>query len=256
VERPLLRGATCLRALTEAEAEDYRRFGLGNPIAVIPNGVTVREDVGPESFFGQFPALRGQRLLLFLGRLHAKKGLRLLCEAWSRLEPRWPDAHLVIAGPDSENMRPALEERFATLGARRVTFTGMLQGDLKWSALRASDIFVLPSYSEGLSVSVLEAMGVGLPVIVTRQCNLPEVGNRNCGWEIEPEHEALRRSIEDCLSIAPEKLAVLGSNGRELIESRYSWGRVGQQMEAVYEWMCGGERPEIVQWAERVGATA
>lgn len=256
LERRLLRSARCLHALTEAEAEDYRRFGLRNPIAVVPNGVTVREDIGPELFLGQFESLRGQRLVLFLGRLHPKKGLHLLCEVWSKLEPRRPDAHLVIAGPDSENMRPALEERFAKLGASRVTFTGMLRGDLKWSALRACDVFVLPSYSEGLSVSVLEAMGVGLPVIVTRQCNLPEVRKRNCGWEIEPQERALLRSIEDCLSIAPEKLAAIGKNGRELIESRYSWQRVGQQMAAVYRWMCGGERPETLQWAEGPGASA
>ena len=243
VERPLLRRAACLHALTEAEAEDYRAFGLRNPVVVIPNGVSVPSGVGSESFFETFPALRGQRLLLFLGRLHAKKGLQVLCQAWREIEARWPDAHLVLAGPDTGDMRLSLEQLCRSLGARRVTFTGMLEGALKWSALEASEVFLLPSYSEGLSVSVLEAMGMGLPVIVSRQCHLPEVATRNCGWEIEPEREALAAAMEECLRAPAARRAALGANGRQLVESRYSWARVGQQMAAVYEWMAGGPEP-------------
>ena len=255
VERPLLRRAACLHALTEAEAQDYRAFGLRNPVVVIPNGVTVPEGVGSESFFEAFPALRGQRLLLFLGRLHAKKGLQVLCQAWREIEARWPDAHLVLAGPDAGNMQLSLEQLCGTLGSRRVTFTGMLEGALKWSALQAAEVFLLPSYSEGLSVSVLEAMGMGLPVIVSRQCHLPEVGTRHCGWEIEPEREALTAAMEDCLRATAARRAALGANGRQLVDSRYSWVRVGQQMAAVYEWMAGGPEPSgVFSGAARQGA--
>jgi glycosyltransferase involved in cell wall biosynthesis len=251
VERPLLRRAACLHALTEAEADDYRRFRLRCPVAVIPNGVTVKADVDAELFLSRFPALREQRLFLFLGRLHVKKGVHVLCEAWSDVEAHWPDAHLVIAGPDFENTRAALEGRCASLGCRRVTFAGMLQGDLKWSALRASDVFVLPSYSEGLSVSVLEAMGMGLPVIVTRQCNVPEVRIRDCGWEIDPDRDALGSAIEECLGAPATRLAAMGGNGRELVESHFSWSRVGRQMAAVYGWIAGGSKPNGVFAGER-----
>ena len=251
IERPLLRRAACLHALTEAEADDYRRFGLRGPVAVIPNGVTVQAGVDPDLFLNRFPNLRAQRFFLFLGRLHVKKGVHLLCEAWSDLEAQWPDAHLVIAGPDFENTRAALEQRCASLGCSRVTFTGMLQGDLKWSALRAAHAFLLPSYSEGLSVSVLEAMGIGLPVIVTRQCNLPEVRIRDCGWEIEPDRSALQSAIEECLRLPAQRLASIGGNGRELVESRYSWTRVGHQMAAVYGWIAGGSKPAGVFAGER-----
>jgi glycosyltransferase involved in cell wall biosynthesis len=251
VERPLLRRAACLHALTEAEADDYRRFGLRGPVAVIPNGVTVRADVDTELFLNHFPFLRGQRLFLFLGRLHVKKGVHVLCEAWSDLEARWPDAHLVIAGPDFENTRASVEARCAVLGCKRVTLAGMLEGDVKWSALRASHAFLLPSYSEGLSVSVLEAMGMGLPVIVTRQCNLPEVRMRDCGWEIEPDRDELRSAIEECLQAPASRLSAMGVNGRELVESRYSWSRVGSQMATVYGWLAGGSKPTGVFAGER-----
>ena len=245
VERPLLRRAACLHALTEAEAEDYRRFGLRNPVVVIPNGVTVRADVGPELFLEQFPALREQRLLLFLGRLHAKKGLHVLCDAWRDMQRHWPEARLVIAGPDYENTRLALEQRCVRIGCERVTFTGMLAGELKWSALRAAEAFLLPSYSEGLSVSVLEAMGMGLPVIVSRQCNLPEIERRNCGWTIDhPEPGALASAMEKCLRAPAARRAGMANNGRELVESRYSWERIGRQMADVYGWMAGGQKPD------------
>ena len=85
VERPNLRGAACLQALTRAEADDYRRFGLKNPVAVIPNGVDVPPQVSSDLFLWTFPQLKGKRLVTFLSRLHRKKGLDILCQAWSRI---------------------------------------------------------------------------------------------------------------------------------------------------------------------------
>lgn len=253
IERANLQSANCLHALTQAEAQDYRNFGLLNPITVIPNGVDIPPHLSPDIFLDRFPELRGKRIILFLGRIHFKKGLDILAEAWRKVAAKSPDAHLVLAGPDSENTQEALEKQLATSGiARRVKFTGMLQHDLKWSALRAAECFVLPSYSEGLSISVLEAMGAGLPVIVTKQCNLPEVKEHDCGWVIQPQVDELVSALNELLRASSRELADMAANGRQLVARRYSWQVIGEQMSAIYAWLNGGPAPSQVELHERL----
>ena len=246
-ERSNLRRASCLHALTEAEAADYRKFGLDNPIAVIPNGVDVPSHSSPAAFLERFPGLRGKRLILFLGRIHFKKGLDILAEAWGRVSKHWPEAQLVLAGPDFENTRAAVGKRLTELGvADRTTFTGMLDSQLKWSALAAAECFVLPSYSEGLSVSVLEAMGIGLPVLISQQCNLPEVADHGCGWTIASQTGALESALTQFLKAPAAQRAQMGANGRRLVARRYSWPVIGGQMTDLYSWLAGGSLPSRI----------
>ena len=253
-ERRNLQGASCLHALTEAEARDYRNFALTNPIAVIPNGVEAPLGVSPDAFLARFPTLRGKSLVLFLGRIHFKKGLDILADAWSKVAPRFPEAHLVVAGPDFEETQVRLERQLEALSlSSRVTFTGMLQGNDKWSALAAADGFILPSYSEGLSVSVLEAMGMGLPVIVTEQCNLPEIEERHCGWKIQPRAAEVESALTGLLQLSPRDRQLLGQNGQHLIAERYTWPVVGRQMADVYDWLEGGPTPATVQFHAKGG---
>lgn len=248
VERANLSGATCLHALTQAEAQNYRNLGLTNPVAVIPNGVQIPERACSSLFLDRFPNLAGRRLILFLGRIHFKKGLDILCQAWAQIHSRWPDAHLVLAGPDFEDTQPKIEQLIDQLSIRsRVTFTGMLESDLKWSALAAAECFVLPSYSEGLSVSVLEAMGMGLPVIITENCNVPEVRDHNCGWVVKSNAVELQSALAEFLTSPSSRLAQLGSSGRHLVATRYGWGVIGKQMTSVYRWMADGRRPDDVE---------
>ena len=247
-ERANVRGAACLHALTHAEAQDYRRFGATGPIAIIPNGVTIPNSVDPMLFMSQFPALNGKRILLFLGRIHFKKGLDLLIEAWSHLSKKYPEAHLVLAGPDFEGTRANIEKLILEKGlGTSVLFTGMLRHDLKWSALAAAEAFVLPSYSEGLSVSVLEAMGLGLPVIVTEQCNLPEVKELEAGWQIQSEVGQLTSAIREFLSNSASANSEIGSRGRNLVLTRYNWSTVSERMAEIYRWVGGGAYPSGVE---------
>ena len=244
MERGNLRRSACLHALTRAEADDYRRYGTQVPIAVIPNGVQVPPTVKGDLFFAQYPALEGKRMVLFLGRIHFKKGLDLLVKAWKQLASQWPDAQLVLAGPDSEGTRSQVEALLDELDlADRVSFTGMLDGAMKWSALAAAECFVLPSYSEGLSVSTLEAMGLGLPVIITDHCNLPEVSQFEAGWVIQSDVAQLTSALRECLGNSPEQNRRIGSNGRDLVRDRYTWTAVGAQMAELYTWVLGGPTP-------------
>jgi glycosyltransferase involved in cell wall biosynthesis len=247
-ERANVKGAACLHALTYAEALDYRRFGSRSPIAVIPNGVAIPDRLDPEPFLRSFPSPRGKRLVLFLGRIHFKKGLDILVEAWAEVAKRWHDAHLVLAGPDFEGTRARIEAMIAERGLQEsVLFTGMLRDELKWSALAASECFVLPSYSEGLSVSTLEAMGAGLPVIITEQCNLPEVKRFDAGWIIQSNAGQLSVVLKECLQNPHEINRQIGLRGRALIQERYNWPSVARQMSEVYRWVQGGPAPDTVE---------
>lgn len=247
-ERANVQGAACLHALTHAEAEDYRRFGATCPVAVIPNGVTIPLALDPAPFLEMFPSLYGKRILLFLGRIHFKKGLDLLVQAWSEVASIYPEAHLVLAGPDFEGTRVTLEKLVQEKGlTQSILFTGMLRNELKWSALAAAEGFVLPSYSEGLSVSVLEAMGTGLPVIITEQCNLPEVKKLGTGWEIQSKSGPLASAIRELLSNSPDGNAAIGSRGRHLVLHQYNWSAVSDRMAEIYRWVQGGPYPHTVE---------
>ena len=248
VERKNVGGAACLHALTQAEAEQYFAFGARCPVAVIPNGVDVPEHAEATAFLARYPALQGKRIVLFLARLHPKKGLNLLLESWVALASRFPDAHLVIAGPDSEGTQARLTAFVIERGLEAsVSFVGMLRGDDKWSALAAAEAMVLPSYSEGLSVSILEAMGLGLPVVITTGCNLPEVEEFKAGWQIEPVRDRLTAALAELLSNAPDENRAIGARGAALVKARFTWPKVAAQMAEVYRWVAGGPKPETVK---------
>ncbi len=248
IERANVRGAACRVALTAAEAGDYQRFGCAGPVAVIPNGVSLPETRDPEPFFADFPELRGQRLILFLGRLHPKKGVDLLVRAWTEVASHHRDAHLVIAGPDSEGTRALLEGLVAEHGlASQVTFTGMLRDERKWGALAAAEAFTLPSHSEGLSMSTLEAMGMGLPVVISRPCNLPEVEQHGAGWIIEPLCKPLVKALRALLENPAGANQAMGRAGSRLVEQRYNWTAVARQTAEVYRWVLGGPLPRHVE---------
>lgn len=247
IEARNLQRAACLRALTMDEVHDYRRVGLTNPVAVVPTGVDVPPGTTGDLFWETYPNLAGRRIVLFLGRIHQKKGLELLLEAWSRIPQPTDDVHVVVAGPDDGNLE-ILKQMVQNLGIEKsVTFAGMLNGEQKWSALRAASVFVLPSYSEGFSVAVLEALAMGLPVIITDQCHFPEVKDHHCGWVIEPEVEQVEQALTEFLRMAPEEAVRMGQFGKELIEKRFRWSVVGKQMADVYAWLLGGPKPATVE---------
>ena len=240
VERRNLRAAACLRALTESEISDYRRYGLSVPAALIPNGIDLPSSLDPAAFYLKYPGLAGKRLVLFLSRVHYKKGVDTLCRAWASVARDFPNAHLVVAGPDFEGTLAKVEALVAKLHLKdRVTFTGMLGDADKWAALAAAECFVLPSHSEGFSVAVLEALAASLPVIVTPGCNFPEVAQTGCGRIVAPEVEKIACALRTLLNCAPQERAAMGRRGRELVESRYAWPAIGARMAAVNDWVLG-----------------
>jgi glycosyltransferase involved in cell wall biosynthesis len=182
-----------------------------------------------------------------MGRLHQKKGVQLLLQAWSRLRSRYPGAHLIVAGPDSDGTLPRLVSYSEEVGlGSSVTFAGMLIGELKWSLLSRADLFVLPSYSEGFSVAVLESLACGTPVVVTRQCNFSAVSTSGAGWVIEPDAEAVESAIDDALSLSRRDTDRMRLGARALSDC-YAWPVIGSHFAALYHWLLGGPKPDRIE---------
>jgi glycosyltransferase involved in cell wall biosynthesis len=238
-----LKTASCIHVNSHNEMRGIRQLGLTQPVAVIPNGIHFPDfqDLPPKVEFTEaFPETKGKRLILFLGRIHPKKGTDLLVRAWGQLASRFPDAHLVIAGPDVGLLEEckAIVHKFNI--ADRVTFTGNLQGRQKLQALSAADYFVLPSHSEGFSLAVIEAMACRLPVLFTPGCNFPEATAAGAAVEVSPTMAGVADGLRHLLELTDDARAQMGNSGSRLIQDGYTWDVVAQRTLALYSWLCSG----------------
>ena len=252
-ERRHLTEAACLHALCASEAESMRAYGLRNPVCVIPNGVDLPPDSEPNTASG-FDKDRpsDRKTLLFLGRLHPKKGLLNLLKAWSLVVAQSPALaeswQLRIAGWDQGGHLQALRSLVGELGLGAVVhFVGPLYGEEKAVALRQADAFVLPSFSEGLPLSVLEAWSYRLPVLMTPECNLPEGLAVGAALRADPQPRSLGEALETLFHLTDAERAGMGNHGRTLVERTFTWFQVARQMREVYDWLAdGGPRPACV----------
>lgn len=249
-----LRTAACLQTLCESEAASLRALGLRNPIAVIPLGVELPVETAAQSDPKGNDSAPGSKVLLFLGRLHPKKGVPNLLHAWAicqKWEPQAADWTLVVAGWDQGGHENLLKRMVRELGiAESVQFPGPLFDGDKVRALRSAQAFVLPSHSEGLPVAVLEAWAWRLPVLMTPQCNLPEGFTAGAAVKAEPEIASLAQGLRTLFSMNACDRVQMGSCGRRLVEKQFSWPRVARQITDVYRWVLGGgSRPRCVRVA-------
>lgn len=262
-EMKMLQNAGCIHANTLKEVADVRAFGLRNPVALIPNGIDLPELAGTRG-------TASSPVLLFLGRLHPKKGIGNALKAWSDLqreqvalppEQRWT---FVIAGWDQGGHEKELREICANVGlafqdvpardfdpsslpGTPVIFTGPAFGEDKAKLLEAASAFILPSYSEGLPMSVLEAWAHALPVLMTDHCNLPEGLAERAAIRIEPDTASIRKGLHDLMLMSPSQRAEMGSRGRKLAGDCFSWTSVADRLSQVYQWLAGRrERPDCV----------
>jgi glycosyltransferase involved in cell wall biosynthesis len=273
-ERRHLRGAACLHALCQSEARSIREFGLKNPIATIPNGIEIPEGRDLSSRY-----LVKKKIMLFLGRLHPKKGLENALRAWaaSRSEAS-PDSkpsnwQFVIAGWDQgdhevrlKQLCEELELSFADVPAKQflsleassgqlsgfsVVFVGPVFGELKAQLLERANVFILPSFSEGLPMSILEAWAYELPVVMTDYCNLPEGFNADAAIHIDTEVEGMSAGMIKMIECSDAELKGMGVNGLNLVKEKFTWATIAAQMGELYQWVkkrCPqGDKPEFIQ---------
>jgi len=197
---------------------------------VVPYGITEPEEArdGPEAqieeFYGKLPKLRGRRFFLFLGRIHEKKGCDLLIKAFAQVADAATDVDLVIAGPDQMGMQAKLKRLAEQLGVgSKVHWPGMIAGNVKWGALRACDAFVLPSHQENLGVSVVEALAVGRPILISRQVNLwPEIKDDGVGLADEDTLEGTVRLLRRWFELLPADRAAMAARALPCFTARFS----------------------------------
>ncbi|RZI75942.1 MAG: glycosyltransferase [Variovorax sp.] len=189
------------------------------------------------SFLDRWPELRGQRLALFLGRIHEKKGCDLLIEAFARISAAHPDTRLVMAGPDADGWSAALQQRAAQLGVSdRITWTGMLTGDLKWGAFYASEVFCLPSHQENFGVAVAEALACGRPVLLSDKVNIwREIEQDGAGWVAADTLDGTISTLTRWLDASPAQLEAVRNAARQCFSQRFRIETVAKNLVKIFQ---------------------
>lgn len=241
LQRSALTRAAMLHATSEAEHGEIRALGLEAPVVILPNGIDLPELATSRS-------LGDVRTLLFLSRIHPKKGIDRLLHAWRQLESLHPDWQLVIAGRGEAAHVAEVTELAASLALRRVRFPGPLYGAEKARAYTDASLFVLPTHSENFGMVVAEALAHGCPAVVSRGAPWPGLVTEDSGWWVDHKVESVTHALNAAMSLSAEDLALMGARGRAWMERDFGWTSIGKRMVAAYRWLLdGGERPACVR---------
>jgi glycosyltransferase involved in cell wall biosynthesis len=227
-QRRDLESVTAFHATSDAEAAEIRALGFTQPIAVIPNGVAFPEAIERTA------GANGRRTMLFLSRIHPKKGLENLLRAWHAAAPpaEW---RLVIAGPDEGGHRAEIERVVAEQGlGRRVEFPGEISDADKWRWYAAADVFVLPSFSENFGLVVGEALAAGTPAITTTGSPWREAAAQGAGWEAEPTVAGLTAALRAAIACSDRERAAMGARGSLWVRRRFAWRGAAERMREFY----------------------
>jgi glycosyltransferase involved in cell wall biosynthesis len=237
-ERRNLESASAVHFTTAEEMTLAQRSGIDFNGRVVPLGVTIDtgcEERNAAELNRQWPQTYGKKTILYLGRLNFKKGLDILAKAFGIIARHRTDVHLLIAGPDDEGYGRQIVRWLSAEGVlNKCTFTGMLVGQGKMIAMRGADVFVLPSYSENFGIAVVEAMAMGLPVVISNRVNIwREIAEGKAGLVVNcyaPEVATTISSLLDNSALRAE----LSQAGRALVADRFSWAAAGQKTIDLY----------------------
>lgn len=233
-DRRVIGHAARLHATSRPEFDELNRIAQAGRAVYVPNGVELfTANDGDDRTRDCFHLPLVAPVVLFLGRIHPIKRLDLVAAAFARVLERHGDAHLVIAGPDEEGYRAAVEPLFAPLG-RSVTWTGRVDDTAKRQLLNTAAVLVMCSNSESFGMSAAEAMAAGTPVVVTRTCPWPDVESHQTGYWIEQNADAIAAGVNAVLENA-SAAKEMGRRGRALIASRYSWRHAAAALIHEYE---------------------
>lgn len=228
-QKAAIKNADCLHATAESEKENLLKLGYNSKIAVVANGIDVDNIVIKNDWYKK-------KNILFLSRVHVKKGIEFLLEAVSLLKSQMDGYIINIAGEGDDDYIASLKKKASELGIEKmVNFCGGVYGDKKWELFRNADVFVLPTYSENFGIVVGEALACGTPVITTKGTPWEELETEKCGWWTEIGTEATMTALLDFLSQDEDSLKVMGMNGRKLVEKKYSTQKIASDILDVYK---------------------
>jgi len=236
--------AACIHATAEMEAENIRKLGFKNPIAVIANGIDLNDFPYPEN-----KEKLEKKTILFLSRIHPIKGIELMIKAWQKIEfDKRQNWQIEIAGNGEESYINSLQKLISETGfTDDIKIIGPQFGEDKLATYYRADLFVLPTYSENFGIVVAEALACGLPVITTKGTPWEELISHNAGWWIDIGVDPLAKTLQKALITSEAERNQMGLNGRKLVEENYSIASVTKKMIDLYEWVLGKhEKPDFV----------
>ena len=234
----ILHGASKVFALTEVEKEQYLKMGVEEDrIEIVPLGINIEEysDLPEEGIFREkFNISKDDKIIIFIGRVHEIKGLDLLIDAFKELADSEDDVKLAIVGPDDGYM-DALNLRIAECDlSDKVIVTGPLYKSEKQEALVDCDLFVMPSKYESFTTSGLEAMACGKPLVLTKNNHIHDWVDGSVGLACDDDKMSLKDAMAEVL-FDEELSKKFGMNGRRLIQEKYNWDMINEQILNIYE---------------------
>lgn len=236
-----LRLADCIHCTCKEEMNHYRALGYKNPVAVIPNPVPI------PSFIDELTNERNIKRVGFLGRLHPRKNVEALLDAWIRLGDKTKRAQLVVMGKGEAAYEAMLKERVKQSGLTNVEFIGFVTGREKFERLASLTVLCVPSDFENFGMIVTEALSVGTPVIASLGTPWEELNTRHCGYWVSNDVQTLAETIATVLSLPDEEIRTMGENGKRLVQEKYQDTQVARMMQQLYDWiLTGGTKPEFV----------
>ena len=223
-----LRQADGLVATAESEKAQLLRLGFNHSVSTIPNGIDARA-ISLRTDWGA----RGR--VLFLSRIHPKKGIELLMEAAAMMGDALRGCTITIAGEGDAAYVSELKARAAASGlCCTFNFVGGVYGDDKWRLLREADVFALPTLSENFGIVVAEALACGTPVITTKGAPWADLTARGCGWWIDRSAETLAAALKQALGLTAAERERMGRAGRRLVEEKYSAESAAKALMEIY----------------------
>lgn len=240
------RQVACFHATADQEFEDIRRFGLRQPVAVIPNGVDLPElvETAPDNRRQDAP------YVLSLGRIHPKKGLDRLIAAWAAVVAEHPGWRLRIVGPDQGGYAAVLARQATGLGLspERFSIEEPVFGDAKLRLMAGAEVFALATLDENFGMTVAESLAVETPVISTTGAPWAGLREHGCGWWIDHGPEAMAAALREAMAMTGDQRQAMGARGRLWMQRDFGWNGIGAKMADVYRWLCaGGDRPQSVR---------
>jgi len=240
-QKAALEAADCIHATSQEELEQARQCGLRQPVAVIPNGVTCPASVQ------RVRASESERVLLYLARIHPKKGIDLLLRSWKSISEAFPDWVLKVAGPCDHAYARQMMAMAESMGLSRVDFTGEVVGQQKQELFESADLYVLPTHSENFGISVAEALAHGVPAIVTHGAPWSGLVDQRAGWWIMRDEATLHEVLTEAMECSDSVRSEMGQNGRRWMQREFDWNVIGARMANVYRWLSRGDsRPEDI----------
>lgn len=242
-QREMLERASCIHATEENEVKAIRDLGIKSPIALIPNGIDCDEFT--KAYLNKMEAKLSlgldpsKRYILFMSRIDPKKGLEFLVEGFRNNPQLFSDWGVIIAGPiQNENYLKKIKKIISQSNlSENFHFVGMVSGSSRLNCFFASDLFVLPTFSENFGMVIGEALASKTPVITTTGTPWGELNNIGAGWCVELTLSNIEHALSEACALDCDSLSLMGSLGFRYVEENFDWSSIGQKMATLYSWV-------------------